>query len=233
MSGVGFGVWGGRGVCCALLLSFTTSARAQSTAAFPTAPAPASPAPAPVPSGAPDPTTASRYPELPSALRAAPTPAALPFYPALLPYLSGQPVPAGYRVETRPAKGLIIGGLASLVLAYGAAIAVGAGDGFANATGWLVLPVVGPWAAIGARKYHCDNDVTHANACVTGAFNEVQTIAILSADAVVQATGAVLFLAGLGSGYAELVRSDVRVGVRITPRAVGANGLGVGLVGRF
>jgi len=37
----------------------------------------------------------------------------------------------------------------------------------------------------------------------------------------------------LASGHDELVRSDLPATVRITPRAVGANGFGVGLDGRF
>jgi hypothetical protein len=158
---------------------------------------------------------------------------ALSLGPALLPYRAGLPVPAGYRVEHRSANGLIAGGLVSFAVSYIAALAVGAGDGFGDGTGWTVVPVIGPWAAIGARSYHCTNDPLQANKCVNGAFNEVQTIAILSADAVVQATGAVLFLAGLGSGQDELVRSDLETGLRVTPRAVGSTGFGLGFDGRF
>ena len=270
MVGSGFGVWGGRGVCCALLLSLTTVAAAQSTASFPVAPAssaprPALPAPAaapvtapppvaPVPAPAPsavvpsavaspqpvassassDATTDSRYPLVAGPARAPSlTGGGLGFYPALLPYREGLPVPPGYRVEHRSANGLVAAGLASFLAAYGTALVVGAGESFSDGTGWLVVPVIGPWAAIGARTYHCDNDPTHANQCIHGAFNQVQTIAILSGDAVVQATGAVLFLAGLGSGRDELVRSDLQAGVRVTPQVVGATGFGLGFNGRF
>ena len=155
------------------------------------------------------------------------------FLPAILPYRDGLPVPPGYRVEHRSANGLIAGGLATLSVAYIAALTVGVGDGFKDGTGWTVVPVVGPWAAIGARSFHCTNDPLKANDCVKNAFSEVQTIAILSADAVVQATGTVLFLAGLGSGEDELVRSDLEPSIRVTPRAVGATGFGLGLDGRF
>ena len=168
-----------------------------------------------------------------------PAPAAYSLAPALLPYRSGLPVPPGYKLEHRSANGLIIGGAASLLVGYVTAIAVGGGDNFKNGTGWVVIPVIGPWAAIGARSYHCDNNVLDVataqqsyTACVRGAFNEVQTIAILSADAVVQATGAVLFLAGLASGEDQLVRTDV-AGVSVTPRALGRDGFGVGFDGRF
>jgi hypothetical protein len=137
-------------------------------------------------------------------------------------------------VVHRSENGFIVGGLATLIVAYGAAFAVGADANFKGGTGWVLLPVIGPWAAIGARAYHCNDDLSAANAaCITGAFNEVQTIAILSADAVVQATGAVLFFAGLASGRDELLRSDLETGLRVTPRAVGASGFGLGFDGRF
>jgi hypothetical protein len=166
----------------------------------------------------------------------APRRAGLAFSPAILPYHEGLPIPPGYRVEHRSANGLIAGGLVTLIISYGAALAVGLGDGFKDGTGWTAVPVFGPWAAIGARSFHCDSDPLKANDCVRSAFSEVQTIAILSGDAVVQATGTVLFLAGLGSGEDELVRSDLDSGIasmRVTPRAVGASGFGIGFDGRF
>jgi hypothetical protein len=242
------------------LLSFATGAKAQSTASFPVTSTPSAGPPAAPPSAAPAPsaaqapsapvapsappsvsggsageaTTDSRYPLVAGPTRA---PSAgtsgLGFYPALLPYRQGLPIPPGYRVEHRSANGLIAAGLASFLAAYGAALIAGAGSGFDDGGGWLIVPVIGPLATIGARSYHCDNDPTHANKCISGAFSEVQTIAVLSADAVVQATGAVLFLAGLGSGRDELVRSDVQARVRLTPRIVGTTGFGLGFDGRF
>ena len=246
----GFWGLGSRGVStgAALLVAWALarSAAAQSTASFPEPAGPGSartpnpapptasaPAPSVVPPPSADSTTDSRYPTLPSVPRALPETAGSAFYPALLPYREGLPVPPGYQVEHRSANGFIVGGLATLGVAYGTAFIVAASADFKDGTGWLVLPVIGPWAAIGARSYQCDNDPLHANACVSGAFNEVQTIAILSADAVVQATGAVLFLAGLASGRDELVRSDLQTSVRVTPRALGASGFGLGFDGRF
>ena len=155
------------------------------------------------------------------------------FYPALLPYREGLPVPPGYRVEHRGANGLIGAGLASLIISYTTAIVLGASANFKNGAGWLALPVVGPWAAIGARSYQCANDPLLATKCVSGAFSEVQTIAILSGDAVVQATGAVLLIAGLASGHDELVRSDLATIVRVSPRTIGTSGYGIGIDGLF
>ena len=211
-------------------------------AAKPAAPVPSAPpvakpitsAPRTTPAPSPDSTTESRYPTLPTAPSAPPSAdSVLAFYPAILPYRDGLPIPTGYKVEHRSANGLIAGGMATLLIAYGTAIAIGGGDNFDNGTSWVTVPVIGPWAAIGARSYHCDNDPLKAQQCIRGAFNQVQTIAILSADAVVQATGLVLLIAGLASGQDELVRSDLATAIRVTPRAVGQGGLGVGFDGRF
>src|SRR5882724_3429025 len=107
MSGAGFGVWGGQGVCCAVVLSIAPLAVAQSTASFPdpngAARAPAGPPapPRPVPpssasatpaAAAPtvsptDSTTDSRYPVLHNATQVSALPAtgsALSLSPALL-----------------------------------------------------------------------------------------------------------------------------------------------------
>lgn len=255
-------------VLAGFISCWASRAAAQSTASFPDSggskpaqpapvPAPAAPraanvtpapsaVPQPAPSAlaavvnrAPETSTDRRFPAAAAPALPAPTPPAYSLAPALLPYRPGLPVPPGYKLEHRSANGLIIGGLASLVVGYATAIVVGGGDDFKNGTGWVVVPVIGPWAAIGARSYHCDNsalDVLQAqkaaNECVRGAFNEVQTIAILSADAVVQATGAVLFLAGLASGEDQLVRKDL-ASVRVTPRALGRDGFGLGFDGRF
>lgn len=128
---------------------------------------------------------------------------------------------------------MIVGGLATFALAYGAAIVVGASANFGDGTGWTAVPVIGPWAAIGARSYHCTNDPLQANQCISGAFSEVQTIAILSADGVIQTAGAVLFVVGLASGHDELVRDDLPVSFRVLPRTMGADGLGLGVDGHF
>lgn len=128
---------------------------------------------------------------------------------------------------------MIFGGLATFGIAYSTALVLGASANFGDGTGWVAVPVIGPWAAIGARSYHCSNDPSLANQCVSGAFSEVQTIAILSADGVIQAAGAVLFVVGLASGEDELVRKEPPVSFRVLPRTVGVDGFGVGVDGRF
>lgn len=147
--------------------------------------------------------------------------------PPLLPYKKGLPVPPGYRVVQRPATGLLLGGGLTFLAAYAAGLGLAASQGFENGTGYTAIPVVGPWAAIGGRTFRCqasltNNTVAHLqstiNKCVGTAFDEVTTVVFLTADGLIQATGAVLFFIGLGSGYQELVREDLpKTAVNVLP----------------
>ncbi len=140
--------------------------------------------------------------------------------PPLLPYKKGLPVPPGYRVVERSATGLTVGGGLTFGAAYAAGLALAASQGFDNGTAYTAIPVLGPWAAIGGRTFNCKVAVATTsvssvalqkaiNKCVGFAFDEVTTVVFLTADGLVQATGAVLFFIGIASGHEELVRSDL------------------------
>jgi hypothetical protein len=125
----------------------------------------------------------------------------------------------------RSNSGLVIGGLLTLLTSYGAGIALAAGEGFENGTGYMAIPVVGPWVAIGGRKFKCTARIQATveaaqrslNSCVSRAFDEVTTIVFITIDGLLQATGAALFFVGLGSGHDELVRDDLRAAVLPLP----------------
>lgn len=208
----------------------------------PTQPVPTQPVPAPVaPAPAPEyfpPSVALPTPYQP--------PATNPSYsyenlPPLLPYKKGLPVPPGYRVVQRSATGLTAGGGVTFGVAYAAALGLAATQNFENGTAYTAIPVIGPWAAIGGRTFKCKTSklpattdtaaaqkaITSAiNKCVGTAFDEVVTVVFLTADGLVQATGAVLFFVGLASGYEELVRKDLpKASVEVFPE--GGGGLSV------
>jgi hypothetical protein len=135
-----------------------------------------------------------------------------------LPYRKGLPVPPGYRVEKRSASGLTLGGGLTFLASYLGAIGLAASQDFENGTAYAAIPLGGPWAAIGGRSFRCNAPVTTntvqslqraINKCVGTAFDEIVTVVFLTADGLVQATGAALFFVGLGSGYLELVRKDL------------------------
>jgi len=147
-------------------------------------------------------------------------PSGLENFPPILPYKKGLPVPPGYRVVDRSATGLTVGGALTFGASYAAGLALAASQGFGNGTGYTAIPVIGPWAAIGGRTFNCKVSVATSSVssvalqkaikqCVGFAFDEVTTVVFLTADGLVQATGAVLFFIGLGSSYQELVRKDL------------------------
>jgi len=145
-------------------------------------------------------------------------------------------VPPGYRVVERSAKGLIAGGGVTFLVAYAAGLGLAASQSFDNGTSYAAIPVVGPWAAIGGRSFSCKVPVNinvdgatvqkSLNKCVGQAFDEVTTVVFLTADGLVQATGAVIFFIGLASGYQELVRKDLPK-TAITPLPGGGGMLSV------
>jgi hypothetical protein len=173
-----------------------------------------------------------------------PAPAAspLPSYlhlPPILPYEKGLPVTPGYRVVERSASGLLVGGALTFGAAYAAALAFGASQGFDNGTSYGAIPIVGPWAAIGGRSFRCSTSIPVSqnttgkavqdalNKCVGAAFDEIFAVVFLTADGLIQATGAVLFFVGLASGREELVREDLpQTAIDVFPE--GGGGLRVG-----
>lgn len=194
--------------------------------------APSAPLVEPYPATAPPPTAPRPIDAYGSGLP--PGPAAIDTgVPLVLPYHSGHPVPPGYHVESRPATGLIVSGALTLSVGYVAALGIGLDGGFDQGNGWLAVPVVGPWAAIGARSFSCEAEtVDDARECFDGAYDEATTIAILAVDGMIQATGLVILFAGLASGRDELVRDDaVKLGFSARQRPEG--GFDVGVRGRF
>jgi hypothetical protein len=165
------------------------------------------------------PTPATGYGSTPAA-PAPLAPESSAFYPPSLPYREGQPVPTGYRLDEQPQNGLVFGGLLTLGVGYVAGLAVGAGEDFEGGAGWLVLPVIGPWAAIGAREIHCDSSPEKARECIDLALSEAQLVTFLTVDGLVQAVGLVLMGVGLFNRQRELVRNDL-AGVTLRGRRTG------------
>ncbi|MDF3065681.1 MAG: uncharacterized protein K0R38_1282 [Polyangiaceae bacterium] len=159
--------------------------------------------------------------------------------PPILPYKKGLPVPPGYRVVDRT-SGLVLGGGLTLLAGYAAGLGLAASQDFERGTGYVAIPVVGPWAAIGARSFSCRVPISinvdgatvqrELNKCVGQAFDEVTTVVFLTVDGLIQATGAVLFFVGLGSSYKELVREDLpKTAVTVLPEG----GMALSVSGKF
>jgi hypothetical protein len=132
------------------------------------------------------------------------------------------PVPPGYEVVRHPASGLLIGGLVGMGASYGTALIVGATQGFDNASGWLAMPIAGPFLAIATRDYEeCKTStVAQARRCVGKAVGEVQYITFAAVDGVFQIASALVILAGAVSSRDELIRQDL-VHVKVAPGPTG------------
>lgn len=202
---------------------------AASTAPAPTQPAPAPPA-RPAPPAAPPSGYAQPYPygypppAYPPPPYGYPPP---PKPPKYLPYHEGQNIPQGYYLEDRMRRGPLIAGIIVLAIPYGLGLSVAGGDNFSNQTGWLALPVLGPWVEMAERHNTCPTATTLDSSCGDDA--AVRTLLVL--DGLMQATGAGLLIWGASSHTRRLVREDA-ARIEILPAQVGS-GYGIGALGTF
>jgi hypothetical protein len=148
----------------------------------------------------------------------------------------GGPVPAGYHVEERPRKGLIITGalLTGVPWVLGITFAGGAKPSFENQTGWLVLPVLGPWITLATRKTS-ECTTTYAGSSSTYCYDngdEGAKRTLLVFDGLLQATGAVLFIAGIASPK-KVVARDFVGKLHFAPAPMGKTGYGGFVTGEF
>jgi hypothetical protein len=213
--------------------------------AQPAAPAPLS-APPPAPPGAAPPPPAA-YPP-PPGYAAYPPPGAYPppppgyayAYPSAprppesIPY-EGGPVPAGYHVEERPRRGMLIAGPVILGVPYVLGLTVASSENFPNSSGWLAVPALGPWITLAARHRSgtCAYS-TYASGCTdtidSTVDNTTRTFLIL--DGLMQGAGTILLIYGLSSTKHVLARDFVG-SLQLTPAKIGRDAYGGFLTGRF
>jgi hypothetical protein len=144
------------------------------------------------------------------------------------------PVPPGYRVVDRPASGLLAGGLIGTGAAYATGLIIGATQGFKNASGWLALPLAGPWLAIATRNFRVScqaSTVQNARKCINHAVGEVEFTTFVAVDGVFQLAGGFVTLAGLLSTRQELWRSDLHFS--FVPPAPGKRDCALTVQGNF
>jgi hypothetical protein len=170
--------------------------------------------------------------ELPQSAEAGLSPLPARFWPNRLPYQEGDPVPSGYRVETNQSTGLIFGGGAVLGVAYAASVVAALGDD-SKGSGWLLLPLVGPFGSILAQDVHCEattasasdptvvTDATEsARECSKKVVSTARRVTVLLVDGLAQVAGGSLLVVGLSTRQRELVRDKALL---LTPRLVGGS----------
>ncbi len=147
--------------------------------------------------------------------------------PRVLPYHEGQRIPDGYYLEDGIHRGAAIAGAAVLGGSYGIGIATAAGFNFVDRSGWLALPVAGPFITAAARHDTCPTTTDTYNPCTDD--QVARTMLIL--DGLAQTTGAILLVWGLNTHTKQLVREDAKY-VVVMPTRVGS-GYGLGVTGNL
>jgi len=219
-------------------LALTTASGAIAQTQPPAQPPPAQPPPAQPPPGQPPPGYGAPppgypppgyYPGYPPPYPGYAQPyAAAPSGPAYLPYDEGQPVPPGYHVEETTRKGPIIAGSLLIGIPYVLGLTFASANDFANQSGWLIVPVLGPWLTISQRDTSCDEQgLGEAVSCVADVYLGV----LLTLDGLMQAGGAILLVYGLTSTKVRLARNDM-TSLTLRPMRV-AGGHGLELIGEF
>jgi hypothetical protein len=163
--------------------------------------------------------------------------AAQPSSPAPVPpprpsaWHAGDPVPPGYHVEDVPRSGLVVAGAVTLGVPYFFSAVAALSANSQNQSGWLYVPVAGPWITMGRRTYTCNADAQNQTTSQSlGCVADVFVVMGLIFDGIVQATGATLLLAGELATKPELVANETAV--RVLPMRLGS-GVGAGIAGGF
>jgi hypothetical protein len=143
----------------------------------------------------------------------------------------GDPVPPGYHVEEQPRGGLVTAGYIVAGIPYFFSVVTALAANSNNESGWLYVPLAGPWITLGRRGYSCNADASNQTtsqslACVADIF----VVMGLVFDGIVQATGGTLLLVGYTATKPGLVRNDDAI--RVLPMHVGT-GVGAGVFGSF
>lgn len=136
-------------------------------------------------------------------------------------------MPPGYRLVERSRTGLIVAGAIVVGVPYVIGLSFATRSNGSNGAAWLLVPGIGPWLAIGARRDACDRaNVDGSLACAA----DVLATTGLVFDGLIQTTGAVLLIVGLTVPKKVLVRQDVAAKLKLAP--VGS-GYGLAAVGTF
>lgn len=168
----------------------------------------------------------------PAAAQVIDPPAAAPAEPSVAPETwtySGGSVPTGYHVEQQPRRGLVTAGALTLGIPWALGVAIASSRDFSNQSAWLVVPVLGPWFNIAARKSEttCDYD---GDACYVVKDHSFQAMMIV--DGLTQAAGAIMVIYGLASPK-QVVTPDLPGRLHFAPATMGKLGYGGALSGEF
>ena len=223
-------------VFCSIMVTLGPAAAQAPAAPVPVAPAPG--AAAPVPAGAPP---VQLVPALPQGVYYAapgyaypPPPYGMYAKPMRIPDsypYEGGPVPAGFHVEQRPRRGLIIAGSLVLGIPWAIGLSIASGSNFPNQSGWLAVPALGPWITLASRRNDTCTSYSTGTTCFdNGTTSATRTFLVL--DGLMQVGGTVMLVVGLASPTKVIARDFVG-SLRFTPSSMGRQGYGGFVTGEF
>jgi hypothetical protein len=129
--------------------------------------------------------------------------------PATRPYRSNRGAPEGYVLSDEPRRGLVVAGVSVVGAAYFSGLVIaGVIDDFPNQSGYLAIPVFGPWITLAARTDRCSGD---------GYCSDDATKKLLAVDGLFQAIGAGLFVTGLVWTRPVWLREDLAKHIDLVP----------------
>jgi hypothetical protein len=127
--------------------------------------------------------------------------------PPRYPYKEGQLIPPGYHLEDRPRQGFVAAGYIVTAVPYAIGLLAAVSADFANHSGWLVVPFVGPWLTLGRRENACVGRAESAQDdgdCWTDL-----VMAPLIMDGIVQTIGGTFLAIGYLATKEWVVRDDL------------------------
>jgi hypothetical protein len=160
--------------------------------------------------------------------------------PLEMKYVEGRPIPAGYHLETRARRGLVVSGPIIFGVPYLLSMSVAASSHY-QPDRWLYAPVVGPFVNLATRADDCDPNNSSGSSNVTVCSGDSGIRFFLMLDGLMQTAGATLLVLGLALPQHLLVRDDApftganksNFAWAISPYAIGRSGYGVGINGIF
>ena len=143
-------------------------------------------------------------------------------------------MPPGFHAERRMRTGLMWIGFYMLSVSYAFGLASAVWYDFDAHSGWMAIPVAGPWLALLGNRTVCDNrppDPFNTDDCQGK--KDFRAYA-LTTDGLLQGLGAALIVGGALARQRIVVRDKpAPLGLMLTPHPVGAHGYGALLSGLF
>jgi hypothetical protein len=143
------------------------------------------------------------------------------FRPVALPAYGKFPPPPGYIEKAQFNRGLVGVGTGVFLTSYGLGIAYAAATGFKQQSGWVALPVFGPFIAAAQRDLDCEGTPSTpaaVEACQRETMSEAGAVAILAGIGIGHVLGVSLLAAGFLDRRRIWLRDDlVSVNVQVGP----------------